>query len=109
MSWRVITGLLFLYILIILISGIMTETYMSSNQTTLFSLILTPPTPAYTNPVGGISVTFSVAAAWFNAFLGAILLDFPIFSGPYLIVRILILCVAGGIIVFQVVSGIKPA
>jgi hypothetical protein len=95
--------------MIILISGIMTETYMSSNQTTLFSLILSPPTPSYTNPVGGISSTFSVSAAWIQAFFAAIFLDFPIFSGEYVIIRVLILTVAGGIIVYQVISGIKPA
>jgi hypothetical protein len=109
MSWRVIAGLLFLYVIIILLSGVATETYFGGNSSTIVSLILTPPTPSYTNPIGGISTTFSIAQAWLNAFLQAMFLDFPIFYGPYQIVRILILCVFGGVIVFQVISGIRPA
>jgi hypothetical protein len=107
MSWRVIAGLLFLYLVVILLSGVMTETYFSGNGTSVFSTLLQPQTPAYTNPIGGISVTLSVTANWLAAFFQAIILDFPIFSGPYVIVRIFILVVAGGVIVYQVLSGIK--
>jgi hypothetical protein len=109
MSWRVFAGLFFMYILIVLLSGIMSETYMSSNDTTIFGLILRPQTPSYTNPVGGISSTFSVTADYISAFFRALFLDFPIFSGEYAIVRILILCVVAGVIAVQVISGIRPA
>jgi len=94
--------------MVVLLSGVMTEAYYGDNATTIVSLIIRPQTPSYTNPVGGISSTFSVTSAWIGAFFQALFLDFPIFDGPYQIVRILILTTAMGVLAYQVISGIKP-
>lgn len=110
MSWRVFAGLITLWILVAIIAGVINGTYFSSNDTTLLSLIMSPETPAYTNPVGGISMTISVSMAWISAFFNAMFLNYPeLFSGPFAIVRFLFLSVIIGVIVVQVISGVRPA
>jgi hypothetical protein len=105
MSWRVITGLLFLYIIVVLLTGVMTETYYGANETTVIDYLVRPETPTYNNPVGGISATFATSAGFMQALFKALLLESPIFAGEYVIIRIIILCVAAGVIIYWVISG----
>jgi hypothetical protein len=105
MSWRVITGLLFLYILVVLLTGILTKTYYGANETTVIDYLVRPETPTYNNPVGGISATFATSAGFMSALFKALLLESPIFADEYVIIRILILCVAAGVIIYWVISG----
>ena len=105
MSWRVITGLLFLYIMVVLLTGALTETYYGANETTVIDYLIRPETPTYNNPVGGISQTFATSAGFISAFFKALLLESPIFYGDYFIVRVLILTVAAGVIIYLVISG----
>jgi len=105
MSWRVITGLLFLYIMVVLLTGVMTEVYMGSNETTIIDYMVRPETPTYNNPVGGISTTFATSAGFIGAVFKALLLESPIFANEYMIIRVLILTVAAGVMVYWVISG----
>lgn len=107
MSWRVFTFILFIYIIIVMLSGIMSEAYFGSNETTIVDYLIRPETPTYTNPIGGITSTFAVSAGFITALFKAIFLDLPIFYGEYQIVRILILTVAMGAIIYLVVLGPK--
>jgi hypothetical protein len=107
MSWRVFTGLLMLWLIIVLLTSVMTEIYVSSNVTTIFDLLARPTIPAYTNPIGGISAIFSVSAAWISALVSAFTLDSPLFSGVYVIVKWFILCVFLGIMIYQIFGGVK--
>lgn len=109
MSWRVITGLLFAWVITALLCGGLTLTYFGTNNTNLISLILSPQTPSYTNPVGGISTTVSTSAQWISAFFSAMFFDFPLFTGDYAIIRVLILTIFIGILAVQILQGIKPA
>ena len=105
MSWRVIAGLLFLYIIVVLLTGMLTEMYWGSNETTIVDYMLRPETPTYNNPVGGIAVTFATSAGFISALFKALFLESPIFYGEYQIIRILILVVAISVIVYWVISG----
>jgi len=109
MSWRLFAGWLLFYLLVILISGVASDTYMSSNQTSIISTLLQPQMPAYTNPVGGITSMFSVTAAWVSAFMAAISLDFPIFSGAYQILRLGFLTFIMGGLVYLVITGVRQS
>lgn len=110
MSWRVFTTLLMLWLGIVLLAGVMEGTFMSSNQTSVFDTLLRPQIPAYTNPVGGISAVFSVSGAWISALFQAFTLDFPaLFGGPYIVVRFFLLTVLIGVIVYQILGGVRPA
>ena len=110
MSWRVFAGALTLWIFVALLAGVISETYFGSNETSIVSLLMTPETPAYTNPVGGISATLSVSQAWMGAFFNAMFLNYPaLFSGPFVIVRFLFLVVIMAVIILQVIQGVRPA
>jgi hypothetical protein len=109
MSWRVFTGLLMLYLIVVLLTSVMTEVYISSNETTIFDLLSRPSMPAYTNPVGGISMIISVTGEWVGAIFNAFTLSSPLFSGAYQIVRWFILCVFIGILIYQIFGGVRPA
>jgi hypothetical protein len=106
--WKVFAGLFAMYVLIGLLCGVMTNLYFGTNETTLVSLLMTPETPAYTNPVGGITQTYSVTAAYMGAVYQMMFLDFPIFSGEFAIVRVLLLSVSIGVLIALVVGAIKP-
>jgi len=106
--WKIFAGLFFLWVLIGLLCGVMTNLYFGSNQTTLVSLLMTPETPSYTNPVGGITSTFSVTASYMSAIFQMIFLDFPIFDGQWAIVRILLMSIAIGVLIALVIGAIKP-
>jgi len=104
MSWRVISGLLFLYLMVVFLTTILTKVW-SSNETTIMDFLVRPETPTYNNPVGGISQTFAASVGFIGALFKALLLESPIFDGPYVIVRIMILTVAAGVIIYWVISG----
>lgn len=106
--WKVFAGLFFLWVLIGLLCGVMTNLYFGSTETTLVSLLMSPETPAYTNPVGGITQTYSVTAAYMTAFYQMVFLDFPIFDGQWAIIRILMLSVIVGVLIALVIGAIKP-
>ena len=106
--WKVFAGLLFFWIVIALMCGVMTKVYFSDNQTNIISVLMTPQTPAYTNPVGGITMTFSVAQTYMSAIWSAMWLDFPIFYGQWAIFRVLFLVIIIGVIMALVVGAIKP-
>jgi hypothetical protein len=105
MSWRVIAGLLFLYIVVVLLTGVLTEVYFGTNETTIIDYMLRPETPTYNNPVGGISATFATSAGFMSALFKALFLESPLFYGDYQIIRILILVVAISVIIYWVISG----
>lgn len=105
MSWRVITGLLFLYIVVVLLTSVLTEVYWSDNETTIIDYMLRPETPTYNNPVGGISVTFATSAGFIGALFKALFLESPIFNNEWMIVKYLILTVTLGVIIYWVISG----
>lgn len=106
--WKIFAGLLFFYIILILLCGVMTNLYMGSNETTIVSILMAPQTPAYTNPVGGITATFSVTSDYMSAFWKAMWLDFPIFAGEYAIFRVLFLTIIIGVVIALVIGAIKP-
>ena len=107
MSWRVFTFFLFIYLAIVLLSGVLSEAYIGSNETTIIGYLLRPPTPQYTDPVSGIVTTLATSADFMAAFFRAIFLELPIFYGEYQIIRIFILTVAGGVILYLVFLGRK--
>lgn len=109
MSWRVFTGLLMLYLLVVLLTSVMTEVYIGGNVTTIFDLLARPSMPAYTNPVGGISMVLNVTGEWIGALFNAFTLNSPLFDGPYMIVKWFILTVFIGIIIYQIFGGVRPA
>jgi hypothetical protein len=105
--WKVFAGLIFFWIILALLCGVMTLTYFGTNETNIASILLTPQTPSYTNPIGGITATFSVSANYMTAFFNAMFLNFPIFDGPYQIIRILFLTVIIGVLVALVIGAIR--
>ena len=107
MSWRVISGLLFLYIMVVLLTSVLTEIYWGSNETTILDFIVRPETPTYSNPVGGISQTFVTSANFIGALFKALLLESPIFNGAAVMIRLMILVVAAGVIVYWVIFAGK--
>jgi hypothetical protein len=109
MSWRVFTGLLMLYLLVVLLTSVMTEVYVGSNVTTVFDLLARPIIPAYTNPIGGISAMFTVSGEWIGALFNAFTLNSPLFDGPYMIVKWFILTVFLGVMIYQIFGGVRPA
>jgi hypothetical protein len=105
MSWRVITGILFAYIMLVLLSTVATEIWIGSNETTIIDYMVRPETPTYNNPVGGISQTFVTSAGFMTALFKALWLESPLWSGEYQIIRWLALTVTMGVCVYWVVSG----
>jgi len=106
--WKVFAGLLFLWIILALLGGATSGLYFGSNETNIISVLMAPQTPAYTNPVGGITATFSVTQQYMSVLWQAMWLDFPMFQGEYAIVRILFLVIIIGVVVALVVGAIKP-
>lgn len=105
MSWRVITGIIFAYIMLALLTTIFTEVWLGDNETTIMDYMLRPETPTYNNPVGGIAVTFANSAGFMEALWKALWLVSPLWSGEYVIVQWLALTVTIGVIVYWVISG----
>lgn len=110
MNWRVFTGLLMLWIIIVILAGIMEDSYMDASHTSVFDTLLRPQIPAYTNPIGGISAIISVSGPYIVALFQAFTLDFPaLFSGEYAILRFFLLTVFIGVMIYQILSGVRPA
>ena len=107
-SWKIFAGLLYFWLVLALMCGVVTKMYFNGNQTNIITVLMTPQTPAYTNPVGGITMVFSVAPAFLSSLWSALWLDFPIFYGAWAIFRFMFLCIFIGIIVAMVTSSIKP-
>lgn len=105
MSWRVITGIIFAYIMLVLLTTIFTEVWLGDNETTMMDFLSRPEAPTYNNPVGGISQTFVTSSDFITALFKAIWLDSPIWSGEYQIVRWLVLSITIGVVVYWVISG----
>ncbi len=109
MTWRIFTGWIILYLLIALISGVMTKAYIDPNCIEVVSLLMQPEIPAYTNPIGGVTSMFSTASSWVQAFINMITLDFAIFNGEWQILRIFFLAYMCGAIVYLVITGVRQA
>lgn len=107
--WKVFAGLIFFWIILALLCGVITKVYFGDNETNIVSILLTPQTPSYTNPVGGITMTFSVTQKYMAAFFKAMFLDYPaLFPGPWQIFRIFFLVIIMGVLVALVIGAIKP-
>jgi hypothetical protein len=105
MSWRILSGWFIFYLIVALLSGVMTLIYLPDSVASIFSTLFAPPTPAYTNPVGGITMLISATGAIMTALWKFFLLDWPIFDGWYQIFRWLLLCIPLGIISYLILTN----
>jgi hypothetical protein len=104
MNPKWLMGVVILYLILAVWSGILEGSYLTSNQTSVLDDLMSPEQLSYSNPVAAISSVFVIAGKTIHALWTILVWDFAQFNGDFAVFRLPLIALSIGIIIAIVIS-----
>lgn len=107
MSWKVVSGMVFAFVLLTLVNGWVEGTYFPETDTATLNELVNFNITQYNNPITGIIGIGEYVWDWVRFFFKAVSFDYAFLEGNMIIFRFLFWCLPAGIIygIIKMVRG----
>lgn len=107
MKTSLLIGLVFLFIVLTILSGIVEGTYLGGTETTRLEKLFQPDFPAVSNFVEGVAAFLQVSWEYIANLWCIFWFQYAFFVGAWVIVQFLFMCVPAGIIATVILNKIS--
>lgn len=108
MNPKWIIGLLMLFILAAIFSGIMEQTYVGTAEETILERLMSPNFPEFSSPLGAITGFISLTWGWIQALWDVFTWNYAMYQGDWAIVRwVFLLPLSIGLVVSLVLAAVR--